>query len=62
MTQCEPVFISRASFYRHPGNESPENLALTRLIDEVFLEMPWYGARQMRGTCGVWASGRAADF
>ena len=45
--QCELAFISRASFYRQPGNESPENLALMRLIDEAFLEMPWYGARQM---------------
>ena len=45
--QCELVFISRASFYRQPGSESPENLALMRLIDEAFLEMPWYGARQM---------------
>ena len=39
--QCELVFISRASFYRQPGSESPENLALMRLIDEAFLE---YGA------------------
>ena len=45
--QCALVFISRASFYRQPGSESPENLALMRLIDESFLETPWYGARQM---------------
>ena len=45
--QCELVSISRASFYRQPASESPENLALMRLIDEAFLEMPWYGARQM---------------
>ena len=45
--QCELVSISRASFYRQPGSESPENLALMRLIDAAFLEMPWYGARQM---------------
>jgi putative transposase len=45
--QCELVSISRASFYRQPGSESSENLALMRLIDEAFLEMPWYGARQM---------------
>jgi putative transposase len=45
--QCELVSISRASFYRRPASESPENLALMRLIDEAFLEMPWYGARQM---------------
>ena len=45
--QCALVSISRASFYRPPASESPENLALMRLIDEAFLEMPWYGARQM---------------
>ncbi len=45
--QCELVSISRASFYRPPASESPENLALMRLIDETFLECPFYGARQM---------------
>jgi putative transposase len=45
--QCELVSISRASFYRPPAIESPENLALMRLIDEAFLEYPFYGARQM---------------
>ena len=45
--QCALVSISRASFYRPPASESPENLVLMRLIDEAFLEMPWYGARQM---------------
>src|SRR5665213_2502427 len=45
--QCELVSISRASFYRQPASETPENLALMRLIDEAFLEMLWYGARQM---------------
>jgi putative transposase len=45
--QCELVSISRASFYRRPAGESEANLALMRLIDEAFLEAPWYGARQM---------------
>jgi len=45
--QCELASISRASFYRPPASESPENLALMGLIDKTFLEMPWYGARQM---------------
>jgi putative transposase len=45
--QCELVSISRASFYRPPAGESPENLALMRLIDKTFLECPFYGARQM---------------
>jgi putative transposase len=45
--QCELVSISRASFYRQPASESEENLELMRLIDEAFLEAPWYGTRQM---------------
>jgi putative transposase len=45
--QCERVSISRASFSRPPAGESHENLALMRLIDETFLECPFYGARQM---------------
>ena len=45
--QCELVSISRSSFYREPTPESAENLVLMRLIDEQFLETPWYGSRQM---------------
>ena len=45
--QCELVSISRASFYRQPAGESEENITLMRLIDETFLECPFYGARQM---------------
>src|SRR5690606_11443112 len=44
--QCELVSISRASFYRQPAGETPENLELMRLIDEAFTEMPWYGTSQ----------------
>lgn len=45
--QCELVSISRASFYRQPAGENPENLELMRIIDEAFMETPWYGSRQM---------------
>src|SRR5260370_32340679 len=45
--QCELVSISRSSFYREPRPESAENLVLMGLIDEQFLETPWYGWRQM---------------
>ena len=45
--QCELVSISRSSFYREPAAESEETLRLMRLIDEQFLETPWYGSRQM---------------
>ena len=45
--QCALVSISRSAFYYRPAGETPLNLALMRLIDEVFLETPWYGSRQM---------------
>ena len=45
--QCELASISRSSFYREPTAENEETLRLMRLIDEQFLETPWYGSRQM---------------
>ena len=45
--QCELVSISRSGFYDRSAGETPLNLALMRLVDAQFLEMPWYGSRQM---------------
>jgi putative transposase len=50
--QCQVLAISRSSFYYAPrhgahGGESPENLALMRRIDELFMKYPFYGSRQM---------------
>lgn len=45
--QCELVSISRSSYYGPARGEPAENLELMRLIDEQFLETPWYGSRQM---------------
>ena len=45
--QCEVLSISRSSFYYAPKGESPENLALMRQIDALFLKYPFYGSRQM---------------
>lgn len=45
--QCELVSISRASFYRQPAGESPENLELMRIIDRVLHGRPLDGSRQM---------------
>ena len=58
--QCELASISRSSFYREPTAENEATLRLMRLIDEQFLETPWYGSRQMarhlRRNC--WCVGR----
>ena len=45
--QCRLLSISRSSFYYTPQPESDETLALMRVIDTAFLDMPWYGSRQM---------------
>jgi len=45
--QCELVSISWSGFYYQPAGGTLLNLALMRLIDEQFLETPWYGSRQM---------------
>ena len=45
--QCELMNISRSSYYYEGKGESGFNLELMRLIDEVFLEAPYYGSRQI---------------
>ena len=45
--RCRLLSISRSSFYYAPKGESPENLALMRRIDELFMKYPFYGSRQM---------------
>ena len=45
--QCELVGISRSGFYYEPVPESEENLALMRRLDELHLERPLYGSRQL---------------
>ncbi len=47
LRQCALVSISRSSYYGPGTGETAENLALMRVIDEQFLETPWYGSRQM---------------
>jgi putative transposase len=45
--QCRLLGISRSAVYYKPVGESVENLQLMRLIDEQFLDTPYFGARQM---------------
>jgi len=46
-TQCRLLTISRSSYYYVPVRETEDTLALMRVIDAAFLDMPWYGSRQM---------------
>ena len=45
--QCGLLGVSRSSEYYAPSGESAENLALLRRLDELHLEHPFYGSRQM---------------
>ena len=45
--QCGLLSISRSVYYEKPREETPETLELMRLIDEQFLETPFYGSRRM---------------
>ena len=45
--QCRLLLLSRSTLYYTPVGESTDNLALMRVIDEQFLQTPWYGSRQM---------------
>ena len=47
MQQCELMGLARSSCYYRPADESPENLALMRAIDEQYLRTPFYGSRRM---------------
>ncbi len=46
-TQCALLGISRSSYYYQPKGETPENLNYMRLIDEQYLQTPFFGYRQM---------------
>lgn len=45
--QCRLLSISRSGWYYNPKGESPLTLKLMRMIDEQFLDTPYYGSRQM---------------
>ena len=45
--QCELIGLARSSAYYAPVGESAENLALMRLIDELYTLHPFYGVRQI---------------
>jgi putative transposase len=45
--QCRLLSIARSSFCYEPQGETAMNLGPLLLIDQRFLETPFYGARQM---------------
>ena len=45
--QCRLLSISRSGYYYTPEPENGATLALMAVIDQVFMDCPWYGSRQM---------------
>lgn len=47
--QCELLDLARSTYYYTPEPVSEEELALMRLIDQCYLERPFYGSRRVSG-------------
>jgi len=45
--QCEILFMNRSSFYYTPVPISVEDEVIMNLIDEIYTECPFYGARKI---------------
>jgi len=45
--QCELLGVNRSSLYYQPVDQSAEELALMRRMDELHLEHPFFGSRMM---------------
>lgn len=45
--QCQLLGIARSSFYHRPQAPPEEELTLLKLIDQQYLETPFYGSRKM---------------
>lgn len=46
--QCRLLNLHRSGFYYKPCEESEQNQTLMKLIDRIFLELPFTGTRKMR--------------
>ncbi len=56
--QCMLLGVSRSSYYYRPKGESCENLALMRRMDELHMDHPFDGSRQMMQLMGMEATYR----
>jgi putative transposase len=57
--QCELLDLSRSGVYRVQAPPAADDLALMRRIDELHIELPFYGSRRM--TFALNAEGRAVN-
>ena len=47
--QCQLLNVPQSSYYYVPTSVCDEELALMRLIDECYLDLPFYGTRRIKG-------------
>ena len=47
MRQCELLSLARSSLYYQPREESEENLAVMRQIDQLYTKWPFLGSRRL---------------
>ena len=45
--QCEALGVHRSGLYYTPSEESEENIQLLRLLDEQYMNTPFYGIRRL---------------
>jgi putative transposase len=55
--QCELLGLNRSTLYYEPAPETPENLAMMRLIDEEYTRHPFKGSRRI----AVWLSEQTGE-
>src|SRR5690606_29328761 len=46
--QCKIFSIHRSAVYYKPAQESAENLAIMRALDEQYMQTPFYGVKRLR--------------
>ena len=46
--QCRLFGVSRSTYYYQPNGETEKNLEIMKRIDELYLDNPTWGSRQMR--------------
>lgn len=51
--QCELLGLPKSTFYYTPAQESPGNLLLMRVIDEIYTSHPYYGKRRITRTANT---------
>ncbi len=47
-SQCGLLDLNRSGLYYAPAGESEKNMILMRLIDEQYMETPYFGSRRMK--------------